>query len=176
MRAFDVVCHFARWNPLGLIYRGADKSLARPGRKQVNVSMRMAWISFRALPCEKKKTWQLASRCCWNCTRPWHAAELVSYLVKLRTYQQPSKKKKRKKWSHCVCHEDAGGSEGLVPLILNVVSDQLLVKILPLRKRHWHALHRKLGSFLGQCECCGEHRILLPWWELHDSSIIQPIV
>ena len=36
-------------------YRGADKSLARPGRKQANVSVRMAWISFGALPCRKKK-------------------------------------------------------------------------------------------------------------------------
>ena len=34
-----------------MLYRGADKSLARPGRKQVNVSVRMAWISFGALPC-----------------------------------------------------------------------------------------------------------------------------
>jgi len=35
--------------------RAADKSLARPGRKQANVSVRMAWISFGALPCRKKK-------------------------------------------------------------------------------------------------------------------------
>jgi len=37
-------------------YKSADKSLARPGRKQANVSDRMAWISFCALPCRKKKT------------------------------------------------------------------------------------------------------------------------
>jgi len=74
----------------GLIYKGADKSLARPGRKQLNVSVRMAWISFGALPCRKKKTWwQLASPCCWNRTRPWHVSELVSFLVGLRTYQHP---------------------------------------------------------------------------------------
>jgi hypothetical protein len=35
------------------IYKGADKSLTRPGRKQANVSNRMAWISFGAL--QKKK-------------------------------------------------------------------------------------------------------------------------
>jgi len=35
--------------------RVADKSLARPGRKQANVSVRMAWISFGALPCREKK-------------------------------------------------------------------------------------------------------------------------
>ena len=33
-----------------------------------NVSVRMAWISFGALPCRKKKQWQLASRC-WNSAR-----------------------------------------------------------------------------------------------------------
>jgi hypothetical protein len=69
-------------------YRGADKSLPRPGRKQANVSVRMAWISLSALPCSEKKTWwQLASRCCWNSIRPWHASELVSFMVGLRTYQ-----------------------------------------------------------------------------------------
>ena len=35
------------------IYRGADKSLARPGRKQVNVSVRTALISLGALSCRK---------------------------------------------------------------------------------------------------------------------------
>ena len=75
--------------PSGLL-RGADKSLARPRWKQANVSVRIAWISFGALPCRKKKTWwQLASRCCWNRARPWHASELVSFLVGLRTYQHP---------------------------------------------------------------------------------------
>ena len=52
------------------IYRGADKSLARPGRKQTNVSVRMAWIFFCALPCRKKKTWwQLDFPCRWNRAR-----------------------------------------------------------------------------------------------------------
>ena len=36
------------------MYRGADKFLARPGRKQSNVSFRMAFISFGALPCRKR--------------------------------------------------------------------------------------------------------------------------
>jgi len=71
-------------------YRGADTSLARPGRKQANVSVRMAWISFGALPCKKKKTWwQLASRCCRNQARPCHASELVSFLVRLRDLSAP---------------------------------------------------------------------------------------
>ena len=34
---------------------GADKCLARPGRKQANVSVRMEWISFGDLPCREKK-------------------------------------------------------------------------------------------------------------------------
>jgi len=36
-------------------YRDADKSLARPGRKQPNISVRMAWISFGALHCRGEK-------------------------------------------------------------------------------------------------------------------------
>jgi len=36
-------------------YKGADKSLDRPGRKQANVSLRMARIYFGALPCRKKR-------------------------------------------------------------------------------------------------------------------------
>jgi len=43
------------WNRTAAIYRGADKSLARPRRKQANVSVRMAWISFGALPPQEKK-------------------------------------------------------------------------------------------------------------------------
>ena len=39
-----------------LYTRGVDKSLARPGRKKVNVSLRMAWIFFGALPCRGKKS------------------------------------------------------------------------------------------------------------------------
>jgi len=38
-----------------ILYRGADKSLARPGREKANVSVRMARISFGALPCKEKK-------------------------------------------------------------------------------------------------------------------------
>ena len=38
-----------------LIYRGADKSLAQTGKKNTNVSVRIAWFSFDALPCRKKK-------------------------------------------------------------------------------------------------------------------------
>jgi len=36
------------------MYRDADKSLAQPERKQCNVSVRISWISFGALPCREK--------------------------------------------------------------------------------------------------------------------------
>ena len=68
---------------------GADKSLAHPGRKKANVSVRMMWISFGTLPYRKKTLWQLVSQCCWNRACPWHASELVSFLVGLRSYQNP---------------------------------------------------------------------------------------
>ena len=69
--------------------QGADKSLARQGRKEDNVYVRMAWISFGALPYKEKTLWQLASRVCWNHARLCHASELVSFLVRPRTYQHP---------------------------------------------------------------------------------------
>jgi len=37
------------------LYGGGGKSLARPGRKQVNFSFKMAGISFAPFPCKKKK-------------------------------------------------------------------------------------------------------------------------
>ena len=48
------------------------------------------WREFPSTPCLAGKTtwWQLASRC-WNRACPWHASELVSFLVGLRTYQHP---------------------------------------------------------------------------------------
>ena len=70
--------------------RGVDKSLARSGRKQTNVSVRMAWISFGVLPCREKKNLMTARvSMLLNCARPWRASELVSFLVGLRTYQHP---------------------------------------------------------------------------------------
>jgi len=45
-----------------LLYRGADKSLARPGRKQASISVRMVWVSFGAFPCREKKTLDDSSR------------------------------------------------------------------------------------------------------------------
>ena len=58
------------------IYRGADKSLTRSGRKQASVSLRTAWISFGALPCRGIKNLMTArvsmllkSRACLTCLR-----------------------------------------------------------------------------------------------------------
>jgi len=44
-------------------------TVAYDGAYSPNVCIRMAWISFGALPCRKKTWWQLASRCCWNRAR-----------------------------------------------------------------------------------------------------------
>jgi len=45
-------------------------TVAYDGACSPNVSVRMAWMSFSALPCRGKKSWwQLASRCCWNRAR-----------------------------------------------------------------------------------------------------------
>jgi len=43
-------------------------TMAYHGACPPNAGFRMAWISFGALAC-RKKTWQLASRCCWNHVR-----------------------------------------------------------------------------------------------------------
>ena len=78
-------------------YRGAGKSLARQGRKQTNVSVRMEWISFGALSCgggggswgvELGDSSRLDGVEIARVT--WHASKLVSFLVGLRTYQHPS--------------------------------------------------------------------------------------
>jgi hypothetical protein len=49
------------------------------------------WRKFPSAPClaGKKKWCELASRCCWNRARPWHASELVSFQFGLGTYQHP---------------------------------------------------------------------------------------
>ena len=70
------------------MYRGAVKSLARPGRKQTNVSVRMAWISFGALS-SRKKLDDSPRLDVVEIARPWYASELVSFLARLRTYQHP---------------------------------------------------------------------------------------
>ena len=44
-------------------------TVAYDGACSPNVSVRMAWISFGALPCRKKNWWQPASPCCSNRAR-----------------------------------------------------------------------------------------------------------
>jgi len=72
------------------LYRDADKSLARPEKKQANVSVRMAWISFSTLRCREKKPDDSLRLDVVEIACPCHASELVSFLVGLRTYQHPS--------------------------------------------------------------------------------------
>jgi len=71
-------------------YKGTDKSLARPGRKQANVSVRREWISFGAFLCRgggggrelmtTRVTMLLKSRaslkCSRACFRPVRATDL----------------------------------------------------------------------------------------------------
>ena len=84
-----VAWEYTQTNPQ---YRGADKSLARAGRKQGNVSVGMAWISFGALPCKKKKLYHSSRFDVVEIARvAWHASELVSFLIGLRTYQHPGR-------------------------------------------------------------------------------------
>ena len=57
------------------------------------VSLRMAWISFGALPCRKKKTRQLASPCCWNRSRRltcFLSASVTRKDVQFGTWTDPS--------------------------------------------------------------------------------------
>ena len=89
-------CFQATRSSIQTKYRGADKSLARPGRKQANVSFRMAWISFGAWPCRKRNlmtarvSMSLKSRasltCFWACSIPGRAKELITSPVKLQQY------------------------------------------------------------------------------------------
>jgi len=88
----------------------------------------MAWISFGALPCWKKKLWQLASRCCWNRARPWHASELVSFLVGLRTYQHPGKI-----ILFHFCHSSYNNARAILsPILLSYSSTKLRISCLPI--------------------------------------------
>jgi len=60
--------------------------VAYDGACSPNVSIRMAWISFGALPCRGKKALlQLVSRCCWN--RASHPTCFLSASVTRRELQ-----------------------------------------------------------------------------------------
>jgi len=71
------------------VYRGADKSLAQPGRKQANVSVRMAWISFGALPCGGGGKLDSSRLDVVEIARVSDMLPSFSFLVGLRTYQHP---------------------------------------------------------------------------------------
>jgi len=70
-------------------------TVAYDGACSPNVSTRMAWISFGALPCrgEEKTWWQLASPCCWNCASRlacFLAASVTRKDLKFGTWTDPS--------------------------------------------------------------------------------------
>ena len=70
-------------------YWGADKSLARLGRKQTNVSVKMVWISLGALSWGGGELDDSSRLDVVEITRVPDMLELVSFLVGLRTYQHP---------------------------------------------------------------------------------------
>jgi len=68
-------------------------TVAYDGACSPNVSIRIAWISFSALPCRKKNWWQLASRCCWNRARRltcFLSASVTRKYVQFCTWTDPS--------------------------------------------------------------------------------------
>ena len=84
--------HDFRETKLSIVYRGADKSLARPGRKQGrknvrdardfnNIERRELASSFFFHPCKARRRRKF--------TPFWQKHYLVSFLVELRTYQHP---------------------------------------------------------------------------------------
>jgi len=84
--------------------QNAGKSLARQGRKQANISVRMAWISFGVLPCRGRKNLMTARVSILLKSRAsLHASQLVSFLVGLRTYQHPGICKDTFKTQHNIC-------------------------------------------------------------------------
>ena len=63
------------------------------GAYSSNVSFRIAWISFCALPCKEEVYWQLASRCCWKRARRltcFLSASVTRKALKLGTLTAPS--------------------------------------------------------------------------------------
>ena len=69
--------------------------LINPDQEGKKLMFLSEWREFPSVPClagKKKTWWQFTSRC-WNRARPWHASELVSFLVGLRTYQHPGTSK-----------------------------------------------------------------------------------
>jgi len=69
-------------------------TVAYDGAYSHNVSVRMTWISFGALPWRGKKTlWQLLSRCCWNRARRltcFLSASLTRKELQFGTWTDPS--------------------------------------------------------------------------------------
>ena len=69
-------------------------TVAYEGACSLNVSIRMTWISFGALPCKKNKTWwQTVSGCCWNRARRltcFLSASVTRKDLQLSTWTDPS--------------------------------------------------------------------------------------
>ena len=136
------------WDPRTIFYRGADMSLARPGRKQANVSVRIAWISFGSLPCRGVGGGGLDDSSRLDVVEvarvPDILPRLFPFLVGLRTYQHPGK------WSDLL---------SIVRNVLNTSGDVCHV-LLALRKI-WQKFDRCILHYLTKfttCWLCGGKR------------------
>jgi len=89
MHFWFFIQRFALGDGMHTCSRDADNSLARRGRKQASVSVRMAWISLGALSCKQKKNLMTARvSMCWNHARLRHGSKFVSFLVGLRMWTE----------------------------------------------------------------------------------------
>jgi len=76
------------------------------------------WREFPSAPwlAGKKKTWwQLASRCCWNRARPWHASELVSLPGRAKDLPAPWETDSRL-WSDSISTRRSVSDRGMTQL------------------------------------------------------------
>ena len=117
--------------------------------------------AFPSAPClaGKQTWWQLASRCCWNRVRPWHASELVFFLAGLMTYQHPVKHKLK-----------LGGS-------IQILRDRKLSKRVSLLKELWQLHH--VGRAPGgttidmNAYCCKDRGRLFPG---RDTNVCREVL
>jgi len=140
-------------------YRGADKSLARPGRKQANVSVRMAWICFGTLPCRKKinsmtsrVSMLLKSRASLTCFRacflPGRAKDLSANRLYLHSFLTSTLD--RDKWLNS----------------RSVRFTSQKVRRCPLNKR--------LGSPSAGVEVSFERKLSCPYWNSNRGRTVLP--
>jgi len=124
-----------------IFYRGADRSLAWPGRKQANVSVRMSWISFGALPCSGKKNLMTA-----------HVSMLLKSHASLTCFRDCFLPDRAKDLSaHRYCSEFLNDSLSLPSLMVQQNIDIIFMRFIPLCKYWIHqtkAFNIRQNSFI----------------------------